>query len=114
VCSCRVKRYRIRKSLLLCSKSRVSPPKTFTVPKRELLGAELLASLMSDVADLKVYVGKYFCWCDSAVALSWIQEKPARLMLSSPIDFRRSRIVGYVPTSLNPADILSRFQWFDR
>jgi len=31
------------------------------------------------VADLKVHAGKHFCWCESAVALFWIQEKPARL-----------------------------------
>ncbi|XP_070138796.1 uncharacterized protein [Drosophila bipectinata] len=57
----------------------VASLKTVIVVKLELSGAELLARLMLEVAKLKVYVGKYFCWCNSAVALSWIQEESSRL-----------------------------------
>ncbi|XP_070139201.1 uncharacterized protein [Drosophila bipectinata] len=68
-------------SYLFCSKSRVTPLKTVTVPKLELSGAELLARLMSEVAQLNIYVGRYFCWCDCAVALSCIREEPSRFIV---------------------------------
>jgi len=66
----------------------VAPLKTVTVPKLEL-SVELLARLKSEGATLKVYAGKRFCWCDSAVGLSWTREEPARLNVF--VEFRRSR-----------------------
>lgn len=51
-------------TMLKSSKSRNAPLKTVTVLKMEL-------------SQLKDYTGKYFCWCDSVVARSWIWEEPA-------------------------------------
>jgi len=82
------------------------------VPKLELCGAELLSRLIAEVAGLSAFEGKFYCWSDSAVALSWIRDEPTRLNI-----FVANRVaviqeltesVEYVPTSLNPAYILSR------
>ncbi len=53
--------------------SRVETLKSVMVPKLELSGAELLDRFMWEVTQLKVYNGKYFFWCDSALALFWIR-----------------------------------------
>ncbi|XP_070067295.1 uncharacterized protein [Drosophila virilis] len=56
-------------SRILCSKSRVAPLKTLTVPKLELCGAKLLASLMHEVKRTDIFVRQFYCWCDSSVVL---------------------------------------------
>ena len=63
--------------LVLCSKSRVAPVKSLTVPKLELCAANLLAELV-DVA-IKV-IRKHceaFCSSDSTVVLSWLCQHPS-------------------------------------
>jgi len=80
----------------------------------ELCGAELLSRLIAEVTGASAFEGKFYCWSDSAVALSWIRDEPSRLNI-----FVANRVAAiqeltesvewrYVPTSLNPADILSR------
>lgn len=44
--------------------------KTITVPK-------LLARPMDEIDSLKILNGRYYCWCDSTVALSWIRDEPS-------------------------------------
>jgi len=84
------------------------------VPKLELCGAELLSRLIAEVAGTSAFERKFYCWSDSAVALSWIRDEQSRLNI-----FVANRVAviqeltesvqwRYVPTSLNPADILSR------
>jgi len=52
--------------------------KTLTVPKMELCGAELLSRLIAEVTGASAFEGKFYCWSDSAVALSWIRDEPSR------------------------------------
>jgi len=84
------------------------------VPKLELCGAELLSRLIAEVAGMSAFEGKFYCWSDSAVALLWIGDQPPRFNM-----FVANRVAAiqeltesvewrYVPTFLNPADILSR------
>ena len=102
------------KVALLCSKSRVSPLKSLTIPKLELSAAVLLAELLHNVAYTLPYDCSIHCWSDSMVVLSWIKEAPSNFNV-----FVCNRVAHiqnltdqmtwhYVPISLNPADILSR------
>ena len=102
------------KVALLCSKSRVSPVKTLTVPKLELCAASLLAELVDVVVKMLSTSCQVFCWSDSMVVLSWLREHPSNFNIF--VANRVSRIQSltsfeswhHVPTDLNPADILSR------
>lgn len=58
---------------LICSKSRVAPLKSVSIPRLELCACLLLASLMSTVMrELHIDLDSYYCWTDSTIALSWI------------------------------------------
>ncbi|XP_073841380.1 uncharacterized protein [Musca autumnalis] len=99
---------------LLCSKSRVAPLKVMTVPKLELSAAALLADLLDGLSKVLPKDLEYHCWSDSMVVLSWIREQPSNFNVF--VSNRVSRIQSitstmkwhYVPTNLNPSDILSR------
>jgi len=54
---------------LICAKSRLAPSFSLTVPKLEHCTASLLAQLVNDLSNLKLYTGKFYCWPDSSVVL---------------------------------------------
>ncbi|KAL7732911.1 hypothetical protein ACLKA6_006032 [Drosophila palustris] len=100
-------------SHLLCSKARVAPLKTLTVPKLELCAAHLLALLIQDIVKMRLFDCRIHFWSDSSVVLSWLQQEPSKLNV-----FVANRICAiqqltegmewhYVPTAMNPADMLS-------
>ncbi|XP_064551498.1 uncharacterized protein LOC135437490 [Drosophila montana] len=99
---------------LLCSKSRVAPVKTITVPKLELCGAALLAQLLSEICQMKVFDCRYYCWSDSAVTLAWIRNDASKfnVFVANRVAAIQELTTGmewhYIPTELNPADIISR------
>ncbi|XP_032294251.2 uncharacterized protein [Drosophila virilis] len=99
---------------LLCSKSRVAPVKTITVPKLELCGAALLAQLLSEICQMKVFDCRYYCWSDSAVTLAWIRNDASKfnVFVANRVAAIQELTTGmewhHIPTELNPADIISR------
>lgn len=65
----------------VCGKSKVTPLKTVSVPRAELLGAHLLSKLILLVVNTyktRCNIDQIFCFSDSTVTLSWIQKCPSR------------------------------------
>lgn len=103
-------------TLLVQSKTKVAPLKQkYTVPRMELLAAELLAGLMENVREIFAEnILDCYYWSDSRIALSWIRKEPALLrgLEANRVNNIRQRSDPnkwfYVPTYHNPADLATR------
>lgn len=73
---------------ITASKTRVSPLKTLTIPRLELLSALLLARLMNSITQAleEVSLSEPHCFSDSTVTVFWIRAR--RGSRSSRIEFR--------------------------
>lgn len=102
-------------SMLICSKTRVTPINPVTIPRLELSGAVLLANLMNRVANnLNIPKSNVYLWTDSSVVLCWLKKNPTTL---KPFVGHRVKEIqnlydeshwSHVRTHENPADIASR------
>ncbi|KAK3873849.1 hypothetical protein Pcinc_021180 [Petrolisthes cinctipes] len=96
------------------SRGRVSPIKSVTLPRLELIGALLCARLVTFVESTLHINVPVCCWTDSTVTLSWIKGEPLKWKsfvrnrvseiqeLTSPSNWR------HCPGRDNPADLISR------
>lgn len=102
-------------SNLFCAKTRVSPIKSITIPRLELCGCLLLSELIDRVkSSIDIIFSKAFYWCDSTIAVAWINTSPDKLKIF--VANRVSQIQNltniddwrYVNTFDNPSDLLTR------
>ena len=102
---------------LLCSKSRVAPIKTRTIPRLELCAMQLLTKLYVQVsAALSVKINHTYFWSDSTIALNWINTSPNLLKVfvgNRVSEIQTKTNISYwhhIRSEDNPADALSRGQ----
>ena len=102
-------------SRMVASKSRVSPLQAVSIPRLELIATVVGVTLTKSVSEsLAVDSSKWTLWSDSMDVLYWVRGKSRQFKpfvanrvgliqrLSEPQQWR------YVPSKLNPADLLSR------
>ncbi len=100
---------------LVCARAHVVPSGRLSVPRLELLAADLAVKVREQVLrTLKVNVAQIYHWTDSTTVLCWLHNEKNRLQL---FVFNKVKKIqagsnlaewGWVPTDANPADIPSR------
>ena len=101
---------------LLCSKTRVAPLKSLTIPRLELMSARILAFLMNTVKNAlqsQVKIDKVRLWLDSKTALYWVQNKNewkqfVQHRVNKILTLTKKDEWGHVSGLENPADLGSR------
>ncbi|XP_011156998.1 uncharacterized protein LOC105194004 [Solenopsis invicta] len=100
---------------LWCSKSRVAPLKTVSLPRLEISAACLLSRLVAKIGEaVDLSKAPKFLWIDSTITLSWVTSTSRRwsVFVANRVgEIQRStdiKMWRHVSSQNNPADILSR------
>jgi len=97
---------------LVMAKNRISPLKTITLPRLELMAAVIGARLASHIqTSLDITTIQF--WSDSQIVLHWLKStKPLKRFVLNRVKEIQELTVGskwsYCPTGENPADLLTR------
>ncbi|GFU63057.1 uncharacterized protein TNCV_1579101 [Trichonephila clavipes] len=101
----------------LCSKSRVAPLKTLTIPRLETACSFTTIEISQKVVPiLQLPIHKIWMWTDSTIALAWIKTEPHKLktFVSNRVaEIQKSTLKGLSLETCeaqknNPADLISR------
>ncbi|GFQ81463.1 integrase catalytic domain-containing protein [Trichonephila clavata] len=99
---------------LLCSKTRIAPLKTLSIPRLELFAATLLSKLTSNIVKIiDLEFDEAHLFSDSKVVLEWIQIQPHLLnvfvanRVSLIQKLTQTFSLHHVKTKENPADFIS-------
>ncbi len=84
---------------LVIAKARVLPVKPVTIPRAELLGAHLLAKMLSHTSSLlEIPPSQVFAWTDSEIVLYWLPKSPSQLVRLWPTGFMPYKISFLIVT----------------
>ncbi len=101
---------------LVASKTRVAPIKKQSVPRLELLGANILARLINSISKALASLitdPEVFCWTDSYTVLCWIRndktwKQYVKHRVQEILELTKRESWRFCPGEQNPADLLSR------
>lgn len=103
------------KAQLLCSRSKVAPLKTLTIPRLELSAVELSCKLINKLRGINRFkTAPLYLWTDSEIVLNWTRKDSN--LLTPFVGNRIANIfkvatpgqIRHIRSEENPADVLSR------